>query len=75
MCYGVGSDIRVLNVTGMPGPRGRPGKPGTDGIPGIPGINAWKVKVNGTDSNMLLIPPSINGEYLAMTFVVCRALQ
>lgn len=46
---------------GLSGPRGRAGKPGTNGTPGIPGINAWKVKVNGTYSSDLLIPPSISG--------------
>ncbi|XP_059613225.1 uncharacterized protein LOC132259559 [Phlebotomus argentipes] len=46
---------------GLSGPRGRPGKSGTNGTPGIPGINAWKVKVNGTFSSELLIPPSIAG--------------
>ncbi|XP_055839333.1 uncharacterized protein LOC129907245 [Episyrphus balteatus] len=46
-------------LKGIAGPRGRPGKPGTNGTPGIPGINAWKVKVNGTYSSELLIPPSI----------------
>ncbi|XP_049816320.1 uncharacterized protein LOC126263277 [Schistocerca nitens] len=46
---------------GIAGPRGRPGKPGTNGIPGTPGINTWKVRVNGTISNELLIPPSITG--------------
>jgi hypothetical protein len=29
------------------------------GVPGLPGVNLWKVKVNGTFSNDLLIPPSI----------------
>lgn len=34
-----------------------------DGIaPGIPGINAWKVRINGSED--LLIPPSIAGEMI-----------
>lgn len=48
---------------GITGPRGRTGRPGINGTPGIPGINAWKVKVNGTFSNELLIPPSIAGKF------------
>jgi hypothetical protein len=55
------------DVLGLTGPRGRPGKPGTHGTPGIPGINAWQVKVNGTISNELLIPPTIAGEYVQIT--------
>ncbi|CAO1433024.1 unnamed protein product [Diamesa serratosioi] len=46
-------------LRGISGPRGRPGKAGKDGNHGIPGINLWKVKVNGTFANELLIPPSI----------------
>jgi hypothetical protein len=64
----VSYDIRALDVTGLTGPRGRPGKPGTNGTPGIPGINAWTAKVNGTNSNELLIPPSVAGEYKCRTF-------
>jgi len=57
----VESNICGLDVPGLTGPRGRPGKAGTNGIPGIPGINVWKVKLNDSDSNDLLIPPSIAG--------------
>jgi hypothetical protein len=57
----VDSNICGLDVPGLTGPRGRPGKPGTNGMPGIPGINAWTVKLNGSVSNDLLIPPSIAG--------------
>ncbi|KFB48539.1 AGAP005849-PA-like protein [Anopheles sinensis] len=46
---------------GIHGPKGKPGRPGTNGTPGTPGINAWKVKVNDTFSNELLVPPSIAG--------------
>ncbi|XP_068082075.1 uncharacterized protein [Anabrus simplex] len=44
---------------GIAGPRGRPGKPGTNGTPGLPGISAYTVKINGSTSNELLVPPSI----------------
>lgn len=47
--------------SGLTGPRGRSGRSGTNGTPGIPGINAWKVKVNGSLSSELLIPPTIAG--------------
>jgi hypothetical protein len=57
----VESNICGLDVPGMNGPRGRPGKPGTNGEPGSHGINAWTVKLNGSVSNELLIPPSIAG--------------
>jgi hypothetical protein len=60
--------MRVLDLSGLTGPRGRPGKPGTNGNPGIPGINAWTVRVNGTNINELLIPPSIAGEYKGRAF-------
>lgn len=53
--------IIFWHIVGLSGPRGRPGKGGTNGTPGIPGINAWKVKVNGSYSSELLIPPSISG--------------
>ncbi|CAO1428660.1 unnamed protein product [Diamesa hyperborea] len=46
-------------LRGISGPRGRPGKAGKDGNHGIPGVNLWKIKVNGTFSNEMLIPPSI----------------
>ncbi|XP_058066381.1 uncharacterized protein LOC131216002 [Anopheles bellator] len=46
---------------GIHGPKGKQGRPGTNGTPGTPGINAWKVKVNDTFSNELLVPPSIAG--------------
>jgi hypothetical protein len=48
-----------LFLIGLSGPRGKTGKPGSNGVDGIPGICAWQVKVNGTLSNELLIPPSI----------------
>uniref|UniRef100_A0A182SLF9 Ig-like domain-containing protein n=1 Tax=Anopheles maculatus TaxID=74869 RepID=A0A182SLF9_9DIPT len=47
--------------TRIHGPKGKQGRPGTNGTPGTPGINAWKVKVNDTFSNELLVPPSIAG--------------
>lgn len=34
---------------------------GINGTPGTPGINAWKIKVNDTFSNELLVPPTIAG--------------
>uniref|UniRef100_A0A182MBY3 Ig-like domain-containing protein n=1 Tax=Anopheles culicifacies TaxID=139723 RepID=A0A182MBY3_9DIPT len=46
---------------GIHGPKGKQGRPGTNGTPGTPGVNAWKVKVNDTFSNELLVPPSIAG--------------
>ncbi|XP_029726008.1 uncharacterized protein LOC109409677 [Aedes albopictus] len=46
---------------GLHGPRGKPGRPGINGTPGTPGINAWKIKVNDTFSNELLVPPTIAG--------------
>lgn len=35
----------------------------SSGILGIPGVNLWKVKVNGTFSSEMLIPPTIASEY------------
>ena len=49
----------IFFYSGISGPRGRPGKAGKDGNHGIPGVNLWKIKVNGTFSNEMLIPPSI----------------
>uniref|UniRef100_A0A8D8NCV2 Collagen alpha-2(IV) chain n=1 Tax=Culex pipiens TaxID=7175 RepID=A0A8D8NCV2_CULPI len=46
---------------GLHGPRGKPGRSGINGTPGTPGINAWKIKVNDTFSNELLVPPTIAG--------------
>ncbi|XP_058836869.1 uncharacterized protein LOC131693231 [Topomyia yanbarensis] len=46
---------------GLHGPRGKSGRPGINGTPGTPGINAWKIKVNDTFSNELLVPPTIAG--------------
>ncbi|KAL7023821.1 hypothetical protein ACKWTF_012794 [Chironomus riparius] len=46
----------MRGMKGEKGSRGRTGKPGKDGVPGI---NTWKVKVNGTYSDELLVPPSI----------------
>jgi len=68
----VESNICGLGVPGLTGPRGRPGKPGTNGTPGTPGINAWKVKLNGNDSNDLLIPPSILGRW---NVKVCKTMD
>lgn len=51
----------------MVGPRGRPGKAGKDGNHGIPGVNLWKIKVNGTLSNEMLIPPSIASNHFKNT--------
>lgn len=50
-----------IPIPGIHGPKGKQGRPGTNGTPGTPGINAWKVKVNDTFSNELLVPPSIAG--------------
>lgn len=52
-----------LTFIGISGPRGRPGKAGKDGNHGIPGVNLWKIKVNGTYSNEMLIPPSIASKH------------
>jgi hypothetical protein len=58
--------IFSLFLIGLSGPRGRTGKPGSNGVDGIPGICAWQVKVNGTLSNELLIPPSIGSNENSM---------
>nr|XP_040223621.2 uncharacterized protein LOC120949998 isoform X1 [Anopheles coluzzii]XP_040223622.2 uncharacterized protein LOC120949998 isoform X1 [Anopheles coluzzii] len=64
---GLAGPIGPAGPPGLPGPRGihgpkgKQGRPGTNGTPGTPGINAWKVKVNDTFSNELLVPPSIAG--------------
>lgn len=51
-------------MIGLTGPRGRTGKQGQDGSHGIPGISLWKVKVNGTVSSDMLIPPSIASKFI-----------
>lgn len=53
----------LLEKLGLTGPRGRTGKQGRDGSHGIPGISLWKVKVNGTISSEMLIPPSIASRF------------
>ncbi|RWR98488.1 hypothetical protein B4U79_10275, partial [Dinothrombium tinctorium] len=68
-------------AAGMAGARGRKGTPGKPGIAvqiqtyehnatllfsGVPGIEAWKI--NGTETNKLLIPPKMNDKETHTTY-------
>ncbi|CAN8016748.1 unnamed protein product [Ixodes persulcatus] len=61
----------MKGLPGLPGSRGKRGLPGIPGTPGIPGINAWTVESKiPTDTEQLLIPPSIVGSDTVQTFHV-----
>lgn len=61
----------MKGLPGLPGSRGKRGLPGIPGTPGIPGINAWTVESKiPTDTEQLLIPPSIVGSDTIQTFYV-----
>ncbi|RWS09078.1 uncharacterized protein B4U79_04985, partial [Dinothrombium tinctorium] len=51
---------------GMAGARGRKGMPGKPGMPGVPGVGVWKI--NGTETNKLLIPPKMNDKETHTTY-------
>lgn len=63
------------HFSGLTGPRGRTGKPGKDGSNGIPAVCLWKVKVNDTLSNELLIPPSIASKIRNFIIIKYQALN
>lgn len=52
---------KMFRFPGIAGPRGPTGEPGSNGTPGLPGVKAYSVRINGSLSNELLIPPSIIG--------------
>jgi len=56
----------IFYTLGEIGPPGRPGAPGKDGEPGI---QAWKVNVNDYNQNDILVPPSIVGKILMISFL------
>ncbi|CAN7995506.1 unnamed protein product [Ixodes hexagonus] len=61
----------MKGLPGFPGARGKRGLPGIPGTPGIPGISAWTVEGKvPTDTQHLLIPPSIVGSDTIQTLHV-----
>ncbi|RWR99056.1 uncharacterized protein B4U79_10782, partial [Dinothrombium tinctorium] len=56
----------LQGLPGMAGARGRKGMPGKPGMPGVPGVEVWKI--DGTETNKLLIPPKMNDKETQTTY-------